>query len=138
MTESKQSITAEIEIPIHTHGKYNLATGELQKFVEVFAGRPPQTAIPVYLNLESDDVSSTSIEYLMNNSDKIAGWIVEIDALENGNMLSRVIFSEEYGDLVKRIMEDVDSTVSVVPFITGNMVEGQISDFLLYALAINT
>ena len=137
MTQSNPRVTVDIEIPIQTHGKNKISSGELDKFINLFNDRSVELAIPVYMNLNIDE-SNLTLEYLMNSTDKIVGWIVELSKLENGNILSNVEIIDQHGGLVKQILEDENSYIRISPLITGQVVEGEIRDFILYALVLNT
>lgn len=137
MTQSNPRVTVDIEIPIQTHGKNKISSGGLDKFINLFNDRPVDLAIPVYINLNIDE-SNLTLEYLMNSTDKIVGWIVELSKLENGNILSNVEIIDQHGGLVKQILEDENSYIRISPLITGQVVEGEIRDFIFYALVINT
>lgn len=137
MTDIQQKVTADVEIPISTHGSHKLADGELPKFIEIFNSRPPETAIPVYLNIVSDE-EIDSFATLTKNVDKIVGFIVEMDELTNGNLIVRIEFTEQSSLPLKTILENEEQNIKLIPFISGNLVNSEIKDFLLYALAINT
>lgn len=132
------SITLNVEVPISTHGNRQLAEGEIQKFIQIFEDRPESTAIPVFINLPDSSDGETGIMFLMQHAERVMGWINKIEALENGNLLAQVDFIEEHLDYVKQIMEDEEHQITIIPYITGNLVDDQIKDFLLFALQLRS